>query len=36
MKRDLDKNNKITLFSFLERCLYNIEESIRIEAAEVL
>ena len=32
MKGDLEKNNKKTFFSFLERCLYNIEESIRIEA----
>ena len=33
MKGDLEKSNKTTFFSFLERCLYNIEESIRIEAA---
>ena len=32
-KGDLDKNNKNTFLIFLERCLYSIEESIRIEAA---
>ena len=32
LKGDLDKNNKSTFLIFLERCLYSIEESIRIEA----
>ena len=33
LKDDLEKNSKSTFIVFLERCLYNIEESIRIEAA---
>ena len=33
LKGDLDKNTKNTFLVFLERCLYSIEESIRIEAA---
>ena len=32
-KNDLEKNVKSTFMSFLERSLYSIEESIRIEAA---
>ena len=33
MKGDLEQNTKKSFFAFLERCLYNIEESIRIESA---
>ena len=33
MKGDLEQNTKKAFFAFLERCLYNIEESIRIESA---
>ena len=33
MKGDLEQNTKNSFLAFLERCLYNIEESIRIESA---
>ena len=32
LKGDIDKNTKLTFSVFLEKCLYSIEESIRIEA----